>query len=87
MSQPFWKETPYSWKTGWAVAAFVAGIAALIVIFGAAGYGWESHECSVAGGQIQRATHYSFFGGGCYVDIGGGQKVPLDNYNAFKGAK
>lgn len=78
-----WLFDPSGWLRGRFIALLIAAFVVLIVLGVVA---LRRHECSTASQQIHRLTSYHV-PGGCYVGIGNGQKVPLDNYNAFRGAR
>jgi hypothetical protein len=62
----------------------LATLLAIAVVFGAACWMVESHECSVAARHLHRGSSYSFLGGGCYVQVGHGEMVQLAHCNGFR---
>lgn len=81
-----WLYDGYDWKARYIALAMLLAVAVLVVAVCLLIQAVESHECALAARQLHRASSYHFLGG-CYVDIGHGQKVPLENYNAFRGAR
>jgi len=74
------------WKGRYILLIGVVVAAVVVSAIGGVVATVESHECALAARQLHRPSSYHFLGG-CYVGIGAGQKVPLENYNSFRNAK
>lgn len=73
--------------TGWLRGRFIAlAMAALVVVLVLGALAIRRQACATASTQLHRPTSFHV-PGGCFVGIGHGQKVPLENYNAFRGAR
>lgn len=73
------------WKGGYIIVASAITVVLIVVAICLAVATVSSHECALASRELKRPSSYHFLGG-CYVGVGG-QKVPLENYNAFRQAK
>lgn len=81
------------WSDGYGLTGFaicvicVAGVAAILAVLVVLVWQVELVECHTALRELHRGGSFHLFGGGCYVDVGHGEALKIDNYNGFRPVK